>query len=112
MANPARGERSYEPSASQPHYRFLSADNILLGGSPLVGGAPGTAIPDLTGAVGTANNAMAAIPAVAAAPADVAALATELNATTIPAINNDLADLQAKMNALLAAARAKGIILP
>lgn len=74
--------------------------------------SPGTAIADLTGTVGTANNAMTAVPA-ATAPADntAAGLAslTSTNAA-ITAINNDLADLQAKVNAILAALRTAGII--
>jgi hypothetical protein len=73
---------------------------------------PAAAIASLTGTVGTANDAMTAVPA-ATAPADNTATGlaslTSTNAA-ITAINNDLADLQAKVNAILAALRTTGVI--
>lgn len=73
---------------------------------------PAAAITSLTGTVGTANDAMTAVPA-ATAPADNTATGlaslTSTNAA-ITAINNDLADLQAKVNAILAALRTTGVI--
>lgn len=72
------------------------------------------AVTSLTGTVGTANDVMTAV-AAATAPADntAAGLAslTSVN-TAITAINNNLADLQAKVNAILVAVRAAGIVTP
>lgn len=72
------------------------------------------AVPSLTGTVGTANDAMTAV-AAATAPADntAAGLASLASVnTSITAINNNLADLQAKVNAILVAVRAAGIVTP
>lgn len=74
----------------------------------LGGTATTTAVPSLTGTVGTANNAMTAIAAPTDSPASADALRDDLAAVTIPAINDNFADLQAKVNAILAALR--GII--
>ncbi|WP_420961073.1 hypothetical protein [Brucella sp. IR073] len=67
------------------------------------------ALTNLTGTVGTANDAMTAVPAATAAAtgADTATLPTltSVNAS-ITAINNNLADLQAKVNAIMAALKA------
>jgi hypothetical protein len=60
------------------------------------------AITPLSGTVGTANDAMTAVPAVTAATDATAASLASTN-TAITAINNNLADLQAKVNAILAA---------
>lgn len=55
----------------------------------------------LSGTVGTANDAMTAVSAATAATTDnTAASLTSVN-TAITAINNNLADLQAKVNAIL-----------
>lgn len=71
-----------------------------------VGAVAGTTIAPLTGTVGTANDAMTAVPAAvnAATGADTATLPTTASVnTSITAINNNLADLQAKVNAIIAA---------
>lgn len=63
-------------------------------------------IANLTGTVGTANDAMTAIAATTAAAtgADTATLPTKASVDTqITAINNNFADLQAKVNAILTA---------
>lgn len=74
--------------------------------------ARAAAIPSLTGTVGTPNDAMTAVPAAVAATTDTtAAQLTSVN-TAITAINNNLADLQAKVNAMLAAERGAGVIAP
>lgn len=76
------------------------------------------AIADLTGTVGTANDAMTAITALAASTlaTDFATQKTSLDAvitslnTKLTEINNNLADLQAKVNAHNAALRAAGVL--
>ena len=67
--------------------------------------ATSTAIASLTGTPGTANDAMTAIAAPTDSPASADALRDDLTAVMIPAINNNFADLQAKVNAILAAMR-------
>lgn len=70
------------------------------------------AIPSLTGTVGTANDAMTAVPDATAASTDTSAASlTSVNAAIL-ALNNDLADLQAKVNAVLVALRAAGTVTP
>lgn len=83
----------------------VSAAGLL---TKLGGTATTDAIASLTGTVGTANSAMTAIAAPTDTPASADALRDDLAAVTIPAINNNFADLQAKVNAILAALR--GII--
>lgn len=61
---------------------------------------------------GTADNTLAAIPDPADTPASADALRDDLVANALPAIRNDLADLAAKVNAILTAARAAGVITP
>jgi len=57
----------------------------------------------LGGTVGTANDTMTAVPAATAATTDTSAASlTSVNAS-ITALNNNLADLQAKVNTILAA---------
>lgn len=63
-----------------------------------------TALTALTGTVGTANDAMIAVPASTLAT-DFATQKTSIDAA-ITAINNNLADLQAKVNAIIAALKA------
>lgn len=80
----------------------LLVEELLVDGSPVVGGGvQPTTIAPLTGTVGTANDAMIAVPASTLAT-DFATQKTSLDAA-ITAINNNLADLQAKVNALIAA---------
>lgn len=62
------------------------------------------ALTSLTGTVGTANDAMIAVPASTLAT-DFATQKTSIDAA-ITAINNNLADLQAKVNAIIAALKA------
>lgn len=62
------------------------------------------ALVPLTGSVGTANDAMIAVPASTLAT-DFATQKTSIDAA-ITAINNNLADLQAKQNAVIAALKA------
>lgn len=57
----------------------------------------------LTGTVGTANDAMTAVAAATAATTDTSAASLTSVNTAITAINNNLADLQAKVNAILTA---------
>lgn len=71
---------------------------------------PASAIASLTGTVGTANDAMTAIAAATAATTDTTAASLASVNTSITAINNDFADLQAKVNAILAALRSTGVI--
>lgn len=71
---------------------------------------PGAAIASLTGTVGTANDAMTAVPAATAATTDTSAASLTSTNASITAINNDLADLQAKVNAILSALRTAGVI--
>ncbi len=63
-----------------------------------------TALTALTGTVGTGNDAMIAVPASTLAT-DFATQKTSLDAA-ITAINNNLADLQVKVNAIIAALKA------
>lgn len=65
------------------------------------------AVAALTGTVGTANDAMTAVPAsVASVGADTSAATKVSVDAAITAINNNLADLQAKVNVILAALKA------
>lgn len=70
------------------------------------------AVTSLTGTVGTANDAMTAVAAATAASTDATAASLASVNTSITAINNNLADLQAKVNAILVAVRAAGIVTP
>ena len=68
-----------------------------------------TALTNLTGTVGTANDAMTALAATTAAAtgADTSTLPTKASVDAIiTACNNNLADLQAKVNAIMAALKA------
>lgn len=73
--------------------------------------APSDAIDDLEGTVGgTANDTLTAITDPGDAPADADALRDDLVTNTIPTIEANFTDLQAKVNAILAALRAAKII--
>jgi len=73
--------------------------------------SPSAAIASLTGTVGgSANDAMTAITDPADTPADADALRDDLVTNTIPTIEANFTDLQAKVNAILAALRAAKII--
>ncbi len=81
---------------------------LLVDGQPLEGGTKAeiTALTPLTGTVGTANDAMTAIAAATAATTDTSAASLTSVNTAVTAINNNLADLQAKLNAVIAALKA------
>lgn len=84
---------------------------LLVDGQPIEGGTKAeiTALTPLTGTVGTGNDAMTAIAATTAAAtgADTATLPTKASVDTqITAINNNFADLQVKVNAIIAALKA------
>jgi hypothetical protein len=83
--------------------------NIAAGGliTKLGKTATTTAIASLTGTVGTANSAMTA-QADLTATASVTALRDDVNTNLVAPLNANLADLQGKVNAILAALR--GII--
>jgi hypothetical protein len=89
-----------------------AAFNWQTGGTIVGGGTASgiTAIPDLAGTVGTANDTMTAIANPTDSPATADALRDDLVAVLIPALNNNLADLQTKVNAILAALRTAGVI--
>jgi hypothetical protein len=89
-----------------------AAFNWQTGGTVIGGGTASgiTAIPDLAGTVGTANDTMTAIANPTDTPASADALRDDLVAVLIPALNNNLADLQTKINAILAALRTAGIV--
>lgn len=69
-------------------------------------------VPDLAsvailgGTVGTANDTMTAVAAATAATTDTSAASLASVNTAITAVNNNLADLQAKVNAILNALKA------
>lgn len=83
----------------------LLVDEVTITGAGGLNVAALSGVANLTGTVGTANDAMTAV-AAATAPADNTATGlaslTSVN-TAITAINNNLADLQAKVNAILTA---------
>lgn len=85
----------------------LLAKELHVNGQPVVGGGvEAVTIAPLTGTVGTANDAMTALAATTAAAtgADTATLPTKASVDAIiTAANNNFADLQAKVNAILAA---------
>lgn len=64
------------------------------------------ALTSLTGTVGTANDAMTAVAAATAASTDTSAASLASVNTAITAINNNLADLQAKVNSIITASKA------
>lgn len=61
------------------------------------------ALTSLTGNVGTANDVMTAVAAAVAADTDTTAASLASVNTAITSINNNLADLQAKVNAIISA---------
>ena len=81
-------------------------------GGQIVGnaGTQVSAIADLAGAVGAANDTLTAVPVPADTPADADALRDDIATNVIPAINNNLADVQAKVNGILAALRGVGVV--
>lgn len=85
------------------------------GGSTLTGlglGTPEAAIPDLgTSGAGTADSTLQAATTLSAT-ATVTALRDEINALLKPQLDNNFQDCRGKINAILAALRAKGIIAP
>lgn len=96
-----------DPTAGQSRETLGSAET-----DALMAAIPIAAIASLTGTVGTANDAMTAIAAPTDTPATADALRDDLVAVLIPALNNNLADLQDKVNAILAGLRTAGILTP
>ncbi|HNU81939.1 MAG TPA: hypothetical protein PKO05_00720 [Thermoanaerobaculia bacterium] len=77
----------------------------------LTTGSQSAAIADLSGTVGgVAGDALTAVTDPADTPADADALRDDLVTNTIPTIEANFTDLQAKVNAILAALRAANII--
>jgi hypothetical protein len=69
---------------------------------PITGAITGiTALTDNSG--GTANNTIEAVPAATAADTDTSAASLASTNTALTAIKNDIADLTAKLNAVIAA---------
>jgi hypothetical protein len=69
---------------------------------PITGAITGiTALTDNSG--GTANNTVEAVPAATAADTDTSAASLASTNTALTAIKNDIADLTAKLNAVIAA---------
>lgn len=81
---------------------------LLVDGQPLEAGTKAeiAALTSLTGSVGTANDAMTAIANATAASTDTSAASLSSVNTAVTAINNNLADLQGKVNAIIAALKA------
>jgi hypothetical protein len=81
-------------------------------GGQIVGdaGTQVSAIPELAGTVGTANDIMTQIAAPTDSPATADALRDDIAANLVPAVNNNFADLQVKVNSILSALRALGAI--
>jgi len=93
----------------------LSGGTIVADGGSTVTGfggiTPAAAIVDLTASgAGTANDAISAMSNLSDSPATADALRDELNAVWKPIFDNNFADLQVKMNAILAALRTAGVI--
>ncbi|MCK6475329.1 MAG: hypothetical protein L6Q35_00690 [Phycisphaerales bacterium] len=74
-------------------------------------GTQATAIADLTdNSAGTANSTIQAMADLTDSPATADALRDDIVTNLLPAIRNNVADLTAKVNAILAAIRNLGII--
>jgi hypothetical protein len=83
------------------------------GGKITNAGTQASAIASLTdNSAGTANDTIQAIPDPADTPASADALRDDLVTNVLPAIRNDIADLTAKVNAILAALRGTGAVAP
>lgn len=65
-----------------------------------------TALTTLDGSAGTADNTIIAVPAATAATTDTSAASLTSTNTALTAINNDIADLQTKLNAVITALKA------
>lgn len=87
-----------------------SAGTVRLNGvAPATSEGPQAAIANLTdNSAGTANSTVQAMANIAGA--DAAAIVTDVNTNLLPAVRNNIADLVANQNAILAALRAAGII--
>ena len=79
--------------------------------SDLVGVVPQSDVADLTGTPGTADGAVAALPTLTDSPASADALRDDLHTNWKPAIDNNVADLQADLIAIKDALRAAGILV-
>ena len=65
-----------------------------------------TSLTSLGGTAGTADNTIVAVPAATAASTDTSAASLTSTNTALTAINNDIADLQSKLNAVITALKA------
>lgn len=65
-----------------------------------------TSLTSLGGSAGTADNTIVSVPAATAASTDTSAASLTSTNTALTAINNDIADLQSKLNAVITALKA------
>ena len=77
-----------------------------------VGVTPQATLVDLGGTLGTANDTMVAMPTLTDSPATADALRDDLHTNWKAALDNNFADLQTKVNALIAALEAAGVLVP
>ncbi len=85
--------------------------DILTGGEIRNNGTQASAVPDLTdNSAGTADDTIQALTDPADAPASADALRDDLVANLIPELRNNIADLTAKVNDLIAAVRGGGLV--
>jgi len=90
-----------------------AAIDIKSGAAIKANGTQASAINTLTGGTGgAASDALQVIPDPADSPATADALRDDLVANVLPTIRNDIADVTAKVNAMLAALRGVGAIAP
>lgn len=88
-----------------------SVINCTTGAVWKANGTQASAIADLTdNSAGTANSTIQAMPNPTDTPATADALRDDIVANLLPPIRNNVADLAAKVNAILAAIRNLGII--
>ncbi|HLO41017.1 MAG TPA: hypothetical protein VK176_08340 [Phycisphaerales bacterium] len=86
--------------------------NIASGGIVQANGSQPTIASLTDNTAGTADSTLAAIPNPGDSPATADALRDDLVANALPAIRNNLADLGAKVNALITALQGAGILTP
>lgn len=79
----------------------LVVDGSTISATGYAAAAALTALTDNSG--GTADNTIAAVPAATAATTDTSAASLASTNTALTAIKNDIADLTAKVNAIIAA---------
>lgn len=79
--------------------------------SDLVGVVPQSTLVDLGGTLGTANDTLVVMPTLADAPATADALRDDLHTNWKAALDNNFADVQTKVNAIISALEAAGILV-